>query len=110
MTKLVLALAALLVLVAAPVRAEKVAIKFHRQVELGRFKCTDVANGNIVHRVCYDRPRRYMVINLRGTYYHYCEIDSGTVASLLKAQWIDDYYQSAIRGNFDCRTHRIPRY
>jgi KTSC domain len=39
-----------------------------------------------VKRICYDRGNTYMLINLNGTYYHYCEIDGETVIGLLHAE------------------------
>jgi len=56
-----------------------------------------------------------MIILLKGTYYHYCEIDQGTVEALLGAESMGRYFQANIRGNgadgpFDCRTHRVPEY
>jgi KTSC domain len=49
-----------------------------------------------------------MLINLSGAYYHYCEIDGGTVSSLLAAGSMLSFYNSTIKGHFDCRMHRIP--
>ncbi len=56
-----------------------------------------------------------MLIKLRSTYYHYCEIDAGTVAALLDADSMGNYYNQKIKGGsndgrFDCRTHRVPEY
>jgi hypothetical protein len=51
-----------------------------------------------------------MLINLNGTYYYFCEIDNETVASLLKADSMGRYYNSAIKGRFDCRVNRVPSY
>jgi hypothetical protein len=48
-----------------------------------------------------------MLINLNGTWYHYCEIDRDTVTSLLDAGW---YSNGNIMGRFDCRTHHVPAY
>jgi hypothetical protein len=51
-----------------------------------------------------------MLIDLNGTYYHYCEIDEGTVTSLMSADSIGRFYNASIKGRFDCRTHRVPAY
>jgi KTSC domain len=42
--------------------------------------------------------------------YHYCEIDAGTVSSLLGAESMGRFYNTSIKGRFDCRTHRVPAY
>lgn len=49
-----------------------------------------------------------MVIGLQGTYYHYCQIDSGTVAGLRSADSMGRYFNARIKGNFDCRVNRVP--
>ena len=59
--------------------------------------------------------QEYMVILLKGTYYHYCEIGQVTVDALLAADSMGRYFQANIRGSgsdgpFDCRTHRMPAY
>ena len=63
--------------------------------------------------VCYDRANAYMLSKLRGTYYHYGEIDAATVAQLLSADSIGRFYNANIKGDgwdgpFDCRTRRVP--
>jgi KTSC domain len=47
----------------------------------GRF----LTRSSFIRRLCYDRRNGYMLISLNGTFYHYCEIDAGTVSSLLSA-------------------------
>jgi KTSC domain-containing protein len=51
-----------------------------------------------------------MLINLNGTYYHYCLIDNGTVSSLLNAGSMGRFYNASIKGHFDCRVHQAPTY
>jgi hypothetical protein len=60
--------------------------------------------------VCYDEKNAYMLINLSGTWYRYCEIDPGTVSRLLTAKSMGRFYNASIKGDFDCRTHRVPAY
>ncbi len=62
--------------------AETVTVKYRGPVDLAPFQCESVSRSSLVTRVCYDPKERYMVIGLQGTYYHYCEIDAGTVAGL----------------------------
>jgi hypothetical protein len=49
-----------------------------------------------------------MLINLSGTYCHYCAIDDGTVSALLAAGSMGRFYNASIKGNFDCRVNRVP--
>lgn len=95
--------------------AETVTVKYRGDVPLDTFQCATIDRSSLVERVCYDATQQYMVILLKGTYYHYCEIEQGTVDSLLSAESMGRYFQANIRGSgsdgpFDCRTHRVPNY
>ena len=59
--------------------AETVQVEYHGPVALDAFACTDVNENSDVSRICYDKAKRYMVIRLKTTYYHYCAIDAATV-------------------------------
>jgi hypothetical protein len=62
------------------------------------FVCTDTPRSNFIQRVCYDKTKSYMLINLRGTYYHYCEIPAATFDALLAAQLMGPFYNQRIEG------------
>jgi hypothetical protein len=101
---------AFLVGLTSAAHAETVYVKYRGAVDLAPFKCEVITRSSFVQRVCYDRSERYMIINLQGTYYHYCEIDAGTVNNLLDAKSMGRYYNATIKGRFDCRTNRMPAY
>ncbi len=104
-------LISLVLLVAAvTARAETVNVKYRGPVDLAPFKCEAITRSSLVERVCYDRRESFMIIRLKGTYYHHCEIDAGTVSNLLGAKSMGSYYNAAIKGNFDCRRNRVPAY
>ena len=107
MKKFILALAAGLLAAASPVHAEKVQVKYHKEVSLDKFDCTDTTDET-VRRVCYDKVNSYLVIKLQDTYYHYCAIGGRTIAALLSAKDKELYYERTIQGRFDCRRHHIP--
>ena len=90
--------------------AEIVNVKYRGPVDLKPFACQTITRSSLVRRVCYDRRETYMIINLQGTYFHYCEIDAGTVSALIGAASMGRFYNSNIKGNFDCRTRRVPAY
>jgi len=99
----------------SPSAAESVFVKYRGDVSLTPFDCRDITRSSFIRRVCYDSANAYMLIQLNSTYYHYCEIDPGTVASLLSAPSMGKFYNARIKGNgsdgpYDCRTHRIPAY
>jgi hypothetical protein len=91
-------------------QAESVNVKYRGLVDLTPFACEDITRSSFIERVCYDAGNTYMLIELKGTWYHYCEIDKDTVANLLAAESMGRYFNASIKGRFDCRTHRVPEY
>ena len=67
------AAAPVLLLISAEARSETVDVKYRGPVDLKTFECRDVNRSSFIQRVCYDKAQSYMVISLKGTYYHYCE-------------------------------------
>ena len=45
-----------------------------------------------------------------GTYYHYCAIDADTISSLLSAPSMGRFFNSEIKGRFDCRVNPVSSY
>lgn len=93
-----------------PSSAETVFVKYRGPVDLAPFDCQVVTRSSLVNRVCYHKHEEYMIIKLRDTYYHYCEIPAGIVSELRSAESMARYYNTFIRGNFDCRISRVPPY
>jgi hypothetical protein len=103
-----------IVMLSATAQAETVNVKYRGLVDLKPFTCTNT-ESSFVNRVCYDKANSYMLILLNTTWYHYCEIDAGTVASLISAQSVGRFYNQNVGGTgmdgpFDCRTHKLPTY
>ncbi len=106
---------ALAVLIATPASSETVDVKYHGVIDLKPFACTDTPRSSFIQRVCYDKAESYMLINLRGTYYHYCELPAATFDQFMSAPSMGQFYNQRIKGTgldgpFDCRTHRVPKY
>jgi hypothetical protein len=76
----------------------------------GHRHCAPVRLSGCGRSLQSGRTSAPMLINLSGTYYHYCEIDNGTVTTLMSAESMGRFYNLAIKGRFDCRMHRIPNY
>jgi hypothetical protein len=79
------------------------------------FACTDTPCSSFIRRVCYDKAQNYILINLKGTYYHYGELPAGTFDAFLAAPSMGQFYNQRIKGTgpagpYDCRTHKIPAY
>lgn len=101
-------------ILSATAQAETVNVKYRGLVDLKPFTCTNT-ESSFVNRVCYDKANSYMLILLNNTWYHYCEIDAVTVASLISAGSVGRFYNANIKGTgkdgpFDCRTHKVPTY
>src|SRR5216684_963978 len=104
---------ALLLLVPSPATSETVDVKYRGIVDLKPFACAGTARSSFVQRVCYDSAQSYMLVNLRGTYYHYCELPAATFDAFMTAPSMGQFYNQKIKGSgsdgpFDCRTHRMP--
>jgi hypothetical protein len=107
-------IAVALAMLCATAHTETINVKYRGLIDLKPFTCTNTVSS-FVNRVCYDKANSYMLILLKSTWYHYCEIDEQTVASLISADSVGRYYNANIRstgkdGRFDCRTHKVPAY
>jgi hypothetical protein len=109
------ATAIVLLMLTAEVHSETADVKYRGLVDLKTFACTDTPRSSFIQRVCYDKTQSYMLINLNGTYYHYCELPPVTFDALMSAPSMGQFYNANIKGTgkdgpFDCRTHRVPSY
>jgi hypothetical protein len=96
MRRLATALVLLLVTLGSA-RAETVCVKYGSCLDLAPFDCTDTPQSSFIRRVCYDPNNSYMLIQLNAVWYHYCEIDSGTVSLLLSAPSVAQGSKQAAR-------------
>ena len=108
-------LALLTLLISAPAISETVDVKYHGAVDLKPFVCADTTRSSFIQRVCYDKAQSYMLISLKGTYYHYCELPAATFDAFVTAPSMGQFYNQKIKGSgsdgpFDCRTHRVPSH
>jgi len=72
-----------LVLWATAAQTETVDVKYRGPVDLKKFECQEISRSSFIQRVCYDKAQSYMIISLRGTYYHYCELPPATYDGLM---------------------------
>ena len=83
---------------------------------LNTFECTKTPQGGDVREVCYDREKKYMLIKLNETWYHYCSVDRASKDNLLNAKAIYKHYlvyfrsHDPVHGPFDCRDYPVPKY
>ena len=96
--------------VATELRAETVMVKYRGVVNLAPFQCEWLAGSSFVNRLCYDRKESYVVVSLRGTYYHYCEVPAAVVVAWKGAASAGGFYNEQVKGRYDCRVLRVPTY
>lgn len=105
-----LALCIALATAATHANAASVFVKYRGNVDLTPFQCRSVTDSSVVNDVCYDAKNKYMLISLRGTFYHYCGVPRATVQALFTAPSKGSYYNAVFKGNFDCRVIPPPSY
>lgn len=95
--------------------AEAIDVKYYGKLDLAQLACTDFTRSSFVNRTCYDKAKRFMVVQLKSTYYPYCEVPAATYEAFLAAPSMGKYFNANIKGtgqdgSFDCRTHPMPKY
>ena len=83
-------------------QAETIFVKYRGMVDLREFSCTNI-ESSFVHRICYKKADKYLVVLLTDTYYHYCQIPQDVVQHWLSVDSKGKFYNAKIKGNFDCR-------
>lgn len=111
--KTILAMAA--ISIPFPSFSETVDVKYRGPIDLALFDCTPDLDSSVVKRVCYNSQHAYMLIRLKNTWYHYCEIGQDTVDALLAAPSKGKFYNNSIRdsatgGRFGCRDKIVPEF
>lgn len=74
------------------------------------FESLNTSKSSFIRGAWYDSGNKYMVINLNGTYYHYCGLPSNTWSSFKVANSFGTYYNKSIKGSYDCRVNFVPNY
>lgn len=91
--------------------AEVVNVKYRGPVPLDSFTCPPLKPSSFVKRICYDASHSYLIVRLKSTYYHYCEVDAGTVAMWQVAPSLGRFYNQKIKGGvFGCQNGVAPEY
>ena len=89
--------------------------KFGNCVPEAAFDCRIIDRSSLVTRVCYSAEKRYMIVRLEVTDYHYCEIGPEVVAAFLAAPSMGRFYNQSIKdsgtgGLFSCRDRPVPAF
>jgi KTSC domain len=75
-----------------------------------RFEYLDTSRSSFITAAWYDSSNSYMVIGLRGTYYHYCRMPENAWKAFHAADSLGRHYNAFIKGNYDCRLGGVPPY
>jgi hypothetical protein len=94
-----------------PSFAEDVDVKYRdNDVSLENFDCPNIKESSFVNRICYDSANLYLVVLLKSTYYHYCNIPPAMFSEWVSAPSLGRYYNGNIKGNFSCEGQEVPQY
>ena len=105
-----LVFAVTLAVAAGTASAERVYVKARGEVDLAPFKCETITRSANVKRICYDEREAYVLVSLKGVWYHFCGVPAATVAGWKKATSKGRYYNDTIQGKFDCSIASAPSY
>lgn len=105
-----IAITILSLLCAVCVASEVVSVRYHGPVNLDRMDCDPVTRSSFIQRICYNQADAYAVVNLSGTYYHYCEVPALVITQWFNAPSMGQFYNARIKGGYDCRYSTPPEY
>ena len=88
----------------------QVYVKYRGEVSLETFTCNTITRSSLIRRLCYDKAESYVIVNLNGTNYHYCEVPESFVNEWMNATSMGKFFNSRVKGGFDCRVKRMPQY
>lgn len=81
--------------------SETVFVKYYGDVSLDSFECKNTISS-FVNRICYDEQNEHVVVLLKSTYYHYCDVPYKAVDDWLNSYSKGSFYNSDIKGRFQC--------
>ncbi|HEY8358790.1 MAG TPA: KTSC domain-containing protein [Ramlibacter sp.] len=98
---------ALWVVSLAPARAETVEVKYVGSTNLDNYECEVVTRSSLINRLCYNAAAGSVVVQLRETYYAYCNVPDHVVVDWFAAESMGRFYNQSIKsdagdGRFAC--------
>ncbi len=75
-----------------------------------RFDNLDTSRSSLVREALYDEDEEYLVLNLNGTYYQYCQFPNSQWGDFSVASSYGKEYNATIKGKYDCREGGVPAY
>lgn len=71
-------------------------------VNVKNFTEYKLKKSSFVHEILYDESEKYLLVRLKNTFYHYCNINESTVESWVSSKSLGRFYVSRIKGSFGC--------
>lgn len=92
--------------------SETIYVKYRGAIDVdnGHFSHLQLKNSTLVKDMYYDKNHEYLLVRLKHTYYHYCSIPHNVVRRWIESPSLGRFYNSYIKGNYDCRIYPVPRY
>ena len=111
MRKLIITVA-LLIGLSVVSNAQAIYVKYRGSVDVsnGHFQQLNLKGSSLVKDMYYDQSNLYLLVSLKGTYYHYCSIPQNVVSDWKNSSSLGRYYNYNIKGNYDCRVNPVPQY
>lgn len=77
-------------------------VKYGDRVEVSSYRDVDTSGSSFMRGGSYDESEQYLILNLSGTNYNYCDVPEYVVDGLESASSHGSYYNSNIKGQYDC--------
>ncbi len=103
----------LIIIFSFSVQAETIWVKYRNtpiDTPKGDFEELKIKHSSFVKRILFDEQNSYLLVKLSDTFYHYCGISKSEVQKWQSAQSLGKYYNTSIKGKYDCRLFSVPRY
>jgi len=81
---------------------EYVDVKYGNTVDISEYRDVDTSGSSFMRGGSYDAVDDYLILNLNGTNYNYCDVPEYIVDDLEDASSHGSYYNSNIKGQYDC--------
>lgn len=83
---------------------ETVPIKYSDTLDLSnsRFEHKNTSKSSFVGGAWYDRDEDFLVLELSGNYYNFCDVESSIWKGFKRASSYGKYFNQNIKGEYDC--------
>lgn len=80
-----------------------VTVKYRENpIDIALFEALDTTGSSFVQGAWYDKHNEYMIINLSGTNYQYCNLPADIWENFKQASSFGSFYNKNIKGSYAC--------